>query len=356
MDRSKAVEMRLAVSQDLEKIAPLLSELAGPNFPERFPGRTAVDFCRWKYLQNPLGEAAVGVAVAEGNVVSLAAGVPKSIQAGGQQLLAFELGDFITAPQYRKRGIFSDLIRLVCREARLRHASLVYVRPNSSSFRILAKDLGFSEVGKIEERRMVLPSSLMERLTRIPSRMWRSVGLDTISRSLLLPSGSEGVEIQPLTRFPVEIDQWWSGMRAKFKFSLTRNNDYLNWRYIDCPTPFRCWIASRQGRITGYVVGVVLEGGSTGYLIDLATDPNDRETAAELLRTAWFALLEAGAKRVYTWVLQPTTTPVSSRLLSKALPLKSEAPLHVAMHFLKASEEDLAGEPWQLALGDFDGI
>src|ERR1700730_9127020 len=343
MARSEAVEMRLAVSQDFENIAPLLSELAGPNFPERFPGRTAVDFCTWKYLLNPLGEAAVGIAVAEGKVVSLAAGVPKSVQAGGKQFLTFELGDFITDQHYRKQGIFSGLIRLVCGEARQRRASFVYVRPNSSSFRILAKDLGFKEVGKIEERRMVVPSSTMERITRIPAQIWRSVGLDGLSRSLLLPFRSKRVEIQPVTRFPVEMDQWWSSIGAKFHFSLSRNSDYLNWRYVDCPTPFRCWVAIMQGRITGYIVGVVLEAGSTGYLIDLATDPDDRESAAELLRTGWFSLLEAGAKRVYAWVLQPAAVPISSRLVSKALPLKSDPPLHLAMHFLDISEQDIAG-------------
>lgn len=99
-----AVHTRLACPDDLEEIGRLLPDLAVPGFSERFPRRTVADFCRWKYFSNPLGDAAVGVALNDHRVVSLVAGVPKRIFLGAETVVAFELGDLITAPSYRNRG------------------------------------------------------------------------------------------------------------------------------------------------------------------------------------------------------------------------------------------------------------
>src|SRR4030095_4936610 len=128
-----------------------------------FPGATVADFCRWKYFANPMGDAAVGIAESGGRVVSLVAATPKLIQIGSEILTAFELGDFITAMDFRKRGLFSELINLTCNEAMQRKAAFAYVRPNSVSFPILAKNLSFLEVGQINVREYFVPRRLMHR-------------------------------------------------------------------------------------------------------------------------------------------------------------------------------------------------
>ena len=158
-----SVEIRLAGPQDLKEIGRLLPDVAGALFPERFPGQTAADFCRWKYFMNPIGDAAVGVAVKENRVISVVSATPKRIEVNSEVLLAFELGDFITDSQYRKTGLFSSLIHLVCTEAAKRGAGFVYVRPNEISFPILTKSLSFVEAQKIDARRYVAPSGLIYR-------------------------------------------------------------------------------------------------------------------------------------------------------------------------------------------------
>jgi predicted N-acetyltransferase YhbS len=76
----------------------------------------------------------VGVALDGDRVVSIVAGTPKRVRVGSEEVLAFELGDFITAADHRKRGLFSALIDLVCEAARERGASFAFVRPNDVSF------------------------------------------------------------------------------------------------------------------------------------------------------------------------------------------------------------------------------
>src|SRR5262252_1688586 len=84
MAMNSSLETRLARREDLDGIGILLQELAGPHYSERFPGATVADFCRWKYFENPMGDAAVGIAVSGKRVVSLVAATPKLIQVGSE--------------------------------------------------------------------------------------------------------------------------------------------------------------------------------------------------------------------------------------------------------------------------------
>src|SRR5690349_24349995 len=105
---------------------PLLFELGGEAFADRVGAATGVDFCRWKYFENPAGNAVVGIALDSENIVSIVAAVPKKLQIGSQIQLSFEMGDFITAEAYRRQGLFSRLIELVSQEATERGGSLAY--------------------------------------------------------------------------------------------------------------------------------------------------------------------------------------------------------------------------------------
>src|SRR5271166_2827953 len=78
MATDSTVEFRLAGPDDVAAVGPLLLDLGGASFPERFTGKTVSDFCRWKYFGNPSGNALVGAAVASGRIVSLVAATPNS--------------------------------------------------------------------------------------------------------------------------------------------------------------------------------------------------------------------------------------------------------------------------------------
>lgn len=356
MITSPAVETRLALPGDVEQIAVLLPALAGPEFPQRFPGSTAADFCSWKYFSNPLGPAAVGIAITEGRVVSLVAGVPKLMSFGSQTALAFELGDFITAPDFRKRGLFSTLIRMICDQARDRQAAFAYVRPNEQSFRVLTKDLLFREIQKIDERRYLLPSTVVERKTGIPAMIPRALGMDWLVHRMLLPRASSNVQVEAVARFDASVDEWWASTGHKFAWSIARNHGYLNWRYVDCPTPYRSFAGRRNGRFAGYVTIFLPERGGTGYILDLVSDPEDPETAGALLARGVNEMLDRGASAIYTWTLHSGASSAGRALLEGACPWKAGAPLHVAARFMEDHSSVLAQGPWQLNLGDFDGI
>jgi len=352
------VPIRLAIPDDLEEIGRLLPQVAGPQFPERFPNRTVAEFCQWKYFTNPAGDAAVGVAVDGQRVVSLVAGVPKRVKLGSDVVVAFELGDFITDPAYRKRGLFSSLIQMVCEESARRGAALAYVRPNESSFRILTPGLDFIEAQKIDERRHIVPSGLIQRKTGLPPVVPRALGMDWLARNFMLPSSPASVSVEGATRFGEDMDTLWQRAREHYSLSLVRDSSYLNWRYVDCPTPYQIWIAHQNARPAGYVVAFASPTEPIAYLVDLFTLPDDTEAAAGLLRTAMDALLADGAQLVYTWTLRSSASSAGHRLLRRACSAAVRPHLHLAMRFLNngVDASQLPSERWQLAAGDFDGI
>lgn len=350
-------EMRFARPADLEEIGRLLPEVAGPLFPERFPGETVEAFCRWKYFANPAGEAAVGIAVSAGRVVSIVAAVPKRVRLASKTVLAFELGDFITDANFRKRGLFSKLIEMVCEEARKRDAAFVYVRPNSISFPILAKTLSFVEVQKIDERRYLVPSGLIHRKTRIPPALLRLLGVDWLASRVLMPSPASSVAVTETTRFGADMDAFWESVGRRYSFALVRDRQYLNWRYADCPTRYLLWTARRKGAVVGYAIGLVNQFALSGYIVDLFTDPADKEASGQLLRSAMQSMLLAGAQVVFTWTLQSGAESAASDLLRRACPVAAKPHLHLAMRFLDPGlrQSDLPPNGWQIAAGDFDG-
>lgn len=358
MATDSSVRLQFAGVEELESIGRLLPDLAGPFFAERFPGKNVAEFLHWKYFTNPLGDAAVAVAMDGARVVSVVAAVPKQVRVGSEVRIAFELGDFITASDFRKRGLFSSLIEMTSAEAAKRGAAFVYVRPNPISFRLLSPGLKFIEAQKLDLRRYSVPSGVIHRKTGIPDSVLRGLGVNLIAEKLALPPLDTDVAIEPVTRFECDTDEFWASVEQKYSFTLKKDSSYLNWRYVDCPTPFVMWIARRNGRVAGYLVAFLSQGEAVGYVADLFTDPEDDGAAGTLMRTAMDKLLAKGAQTVYTWAPQSGGESASTRLLQRTCKWITPPHLHVAMRFVdeKMDAVKLPDGGWHLAMGDFDGV
>ena len=351
-------EVRLAAPADLPQIATFLIPLGGEFFAERFPDATAEDFYRWKYFGNPLGEAIVGIATAGSAVVSVVAATPKRIWISGKSVLGYELGDFLTDGNYRKMGLFSRLIELVSSEATARGAALVYVRPNDVSFPILAGKLGFRELQKIDARRYVIPSHTLSRKTRIPAGLLRLSGVDAFLKRRCIPRfPGGGVTVAPVKRFGEELDQLWQRASAGYDFALVRDSSYLNWRFSDCPTPYKMWLADRAGQAAGFLITSADRTAPSAAVVDLFTDAKDAEAAQALLATAMESLLSSGVQLISTWTLQDSPKSAAHASLQRAFPFRRKQHLHLVFKVLGAQEITLPAlsEKWHFTLGDSDG-
>lgn len=351
-------EVRFAEPAELGQIAQFMIPLGGELFGERFPDGTAQDFYRWKYFDNPLGPAIVGIATAGGSLVSVVAATPKRIWLSRKTVLAYELGDFLTDENYRGMGLFSQLIDLVCREACVRGSSLVYVRPNDVSFPILAGKLSFHEAQRIDARRFAIPSRTLSRKTGIPASLLRFSGMDWLLNNRCIPrSPGSAVTAVPVERFGKEIDQLWQRASAGYDFALVRDSSYLNWRFSDCPTPYKIWLALRNGQTVGFLVTSADRTAPTAAIIDLFTESNDVEAVQVLLATGMRSLLSHGVQLISTWTLQGSAQSAAHTLLQRALPFRRKKHLHLAFRILLPQEITLpvSSGKWHFTLGDSDG-
>jgi GNAT superfamily N-acetyltransferase len=363
-------EVGLAEESDLALIAPFLIPLGGESFSERFPDRTVEDFYRWKYFANPLGHAIVGIAAAGEAVVSVVAATPKRIWISSHAVLGYELGDFLTDENYRKMGLFSQLIDLVCREAAARGAALVYVRPNDISFPILAGKLSFHEAHQIDARRFAIPSYALARKTGIPASLLRVSGIDWLANTRCIPNSPQGpITVVPVEKFGEETDQLWQRAASGYDFALVRDSTYLNWRFAACPTPYKIWLARRNHQAAGFLVTSADRTAPTGAVVDLFSESTDVEAVQALLATAMPALLNSGVQLISTWTLQASEPDSASgaeiksppspaqRLVQRAFPLRRKQPLHLAFKVLLPQAVTLPqpSPRWVFTLGDSDG-
>ena len=351
-------EIRLAQPADLPQIASFLAPLGGEFFAERFPGRTSQDFYRWKYFGNPLGAAIIGIATANDTVVSVVAGTPKRIWISGKTILAYELGDFLTDENYRKMGLFSKLIEMVCRETAVRGAALVYVRPNDVSFPILVSKLSFHEAQRIDARNFVSPSWALSRKTKIPAALLRVSGMDWwFQKKLVENFSASSIEVHAIDRFDEGFDHLWQKASVGYDFALVRDSTYLNWRYSDCPTPYKIWWARREGKAAGFIVTSANRTAPTAAIVDLFTENSDTEAAQALLSAAGKNLLDSGVKLISTWTLQGPINSAADRQLRQALPRRRKIHLHLAIRELNPQNATLpsTSQKWHFTLGDSDG-
>lgn len=352
-----SVLCRLATSEDLPKMQHLLAELGGSDFGYRLGGSTIAEFSRWKYFQNPAGEALVGVAVDGDKIVSLAAGVPKRVQVDSKIRLALELGDAITDVSYRRRGLFSDITELICDHASRMGAAFVYSRPNENSFPILVSRAGFQEFTRISERRYVLPSAVLQRKLGLPARVMNALGVDFLARQLVLPPASAEVRVRVAEKFESDADAFSEKLGANSRFSLTRDSKYLNWRYVDSPTPYRIYLAYRENALCGYLVELRDVSTAQGFLVDLSCGDDD-PAAATLIRSCIQDMLDNGIDTVSTWVAATKDQSAAARMLTRSFPRLGDAGLHFVVRPLlqNSTGYPLPTSGWRLAMGDFDGV
>lgn len=347
----------LAAPEDVAEIAAFLVDLGGPLHEERFPGATGEQFYRWKYYQNPVGPAVVAVARAGSKVVSLAAAGPKRLQCGGETYLVYELGDFLTAPEHRRQGLFSRLIERLCEETARLGATMVYVRPNDNSFPILEKHLGFEEVRRFDSRRFVLPSGVLSRRSGIPAGFWRAAGADWIMRRLAVGGSSGNVRVERCMDF-TGADTFWESVRHAYRFSLVHDQAYFDWRYAACPTPFRIFRATRSGKPAGWAVTFANRAEPIGFVTDLFAAPDDGEAVNTLLAMCVPDLIESGCQSIYTWTLETSARSASHDALTRACQFRDPVRLHIAVRGLAPgwTAADLPESGWYLSVGGFDGI
>ena len=263
----------------------------------------------WRYDENPCGAAISLLARAKGSAVSGYACNPRVAQAFGQHGARIgETGDVMTHPDWRKRGIFSQLDRAAMAEAKLQRWPLVFGLPNRRSAHLFV-ELGWERVGTLRPWTLVLESTSAARAER---RKEGRVAAWTIAlarrrarkAARLAATTASAHRLQPIEQgFPAATEQLSREVASRFAFMVRRDKAYLDWRFLRAPSGLHRAFEVRDATdsFAGYcVVQLPRAESPVGYLVDVLARDDVSLSAAILggvaaLRDGGAALVQATA-------------------------------------------------------------
>jgi GNAT superfamily N-acetyltransferase len=202
---------------------------------------TAEEF-DWWFERNPVGPRLISLATDDGRVAGVSGMSFFRMVLDGEEADAVFALDAATHPDYRGRGLWSQL--------ELRNEELSAQAGAAAALGFTNPVAGPILVGKLGWRDL---TSL---------RLW--------ARPLLLPvRGDRAVET--LDRFGTETDELYARARPGRGNHVVRRAEFLNWRYVDSPRRYERFALRRGGGLEGYAVLThkVYGGRHVGVVADL---------------------------------------------------------------------------------------
>lgn len=239
----------------------------------------AAQYYAWKYLDNPYEEPEAWVAEDAGRVISILGAVPKKLKVGNKEFVVAEFVDAFTDISYQKRGILASLADKVLEGLKKKQIHYIYQTPNEVAYNYWTRKFSFYEPFKAE--RILVPLKLGNIVKALGTPQIKSQILLNIAVWLgnLLPTGlpalkgktRECIELEQVYSFDERVDELWNRNKNDYEILLTRDSEYLNWRYVRNPDEYYLYLAKQGTEVVGVLV---LKEGSIrglkfGYISDI---------------------------------------------------------------------------------------
>jgi GNAT superfamily N-acetyltransferase len=271
---------------------------------------TMSEFYEWKYFRGSEGPAYVRVAMDKGKLVGTLAATLKRIKIGGRTLLAAEMGDGFTHPEYQYQGIFTVLGRELIAELEEKGVHFAYGRPNANSCPGLVRRMGFDNIFRLRTmRRFVNIDSVLRRKTGGGLLYSLTKPATSILSNTMLrvdePPALPGVTISEASSFDESVGRLFDEVSGDDTAMVVRDSRYLNWRYADKPVDYKIYTAGDGDTLVGYVIVRTIKfeaGHKYGYLVDIMG--KSTPVMRLLLGRAMQYFTGEGVDLVSTWVMK----------------------------------------------------
>jgi GNAT superfamily N-acetyltransferase len=275
-----------------------LQQLQYPDHPTYKDRDKTRRYWQWRYFSSP--DIISRVFVVKGDDGRIVAGMrPISIlpvQCNGAPLSCLMLTAVITHPDFRNKGIFSNLVKHSRKEAERLGAAFAFTFPNEKSFAIYKKKTEWAHIGSLPLHVKVLDCSAVLEKKIIPSLLTRAAGafgqciLDLVFRSRKIASAIK-IDIKAATGIDDSYNQLWQRVAGDYCIAVKRNGDYLKWRYFDKPDTDYIILEAREKRdssLKGYIVITTQDRFNLklGLIVDILVESGDENTSALLIAEA----------------------------------------------------------------------
>ncbi len=314
---------------------------------------------RWKAKGRPASTENVAVAVgADDRPIFQFIGIPCPALVLGARRTVMVGADVVTAPEFRRCGVFTDTARRLFDSWRDAGIALVLGLANDPRWGSRAAALGYERYFPLRWRiRPLRPERLLARKIGVGAFAELRAAGDLWNRiwDRALPPE---ITVRPLAGPSPEIDAVWERGARHLQTSLVRDRAWVAWRYADHPSgDYRLTLAERTGKPTGYAAYRVArkEGRTVVHVAEIFA-PSDRTAVRALVRDIVARSLEEDADSVVTLAVPGSDV---DRELRRAGFLFSPGAYRLEVIRLDATlPATLLADParWWLAGGDFDVI
>lgn len=234
-----------------------------------FGKNVGIDYFEWKFRANPAGDTLHVVAESEGKMIGLVNFMPSRIRVGGVDARACQAADAMVHPQFRRRGLLTNMTRLANAKMEERSWSFVVNFTGEVLFSAYLR-LGHYHLFDLEHR--IAPS-----MRGLFQRLANKIG------------GVQRIQPQDVSEsFDERFDQLWQRTADLHDVAQRRDLAYLRWRYEHRPdSKYRVVTSDEKGILRGFAI-------TRGpYIVDLWTD-GDSHVISSLARKAIRVIQDQG--------------------------------------------------------------
>ncbi len=196
------MELFILTKEEYRKNIPGLNAL----FKVAFNREIHPDYLNWRYLNNPVNDILVAVAVDNGKIIANYSVSPVLIKKDNDIFKTALSMTTMTHPDYNGRGLFTTLANLLYEEMQKRDYKFVWGFPNANSHGIFIKKLNWNDIYEIPNFRLNI----------------NDLGIVNMD-----------------SEFIIEEDNYFNNQPSFInyngKYQVFKSKDYYKWRYLDNP-------------------------------------------------------------------------------------------------------------------------
>jgi len=302
------IEIKLVNHKErIEELVDLFNIVMRPN-----QHKISLDFWKWRHLENPLNppETKVIVAVDQERIVGANLFILEELRFKKKNMLIAQSCDTMIDPNYRRRGLFVQIIDFACEYFKEQGCNLFYGFPNSMSLP------GFLKQGW----QKVLPIEYLLRVNNPSAVIIQKLGNLALGKTLGFfynklynhrPKIAEKIKktffIELFDYFPEalkEIDTLYNINSLE----LVRSEVYFKWRVDRHPIHKYKYLLTRKGEeLKGYALISTNQDNNgliTGRIVDYLVKDNDLDCFIILMAQALEELEKSGCDIIFVWEMQ----------------------------------------------------
>jgi GNAT superfamily N-acetyltransferase len=281
---------------------------------------------RWCFEENPIAPPNIHLAMHKDDAIGVCSHVAFPMFVDGDDRIVSAPLNVLTHPAYRGKGIFTQLELASEEIAREIDSGFMLALPNRVGAPIFLHKLGWRTLGG--PRLLLAPERLL----------WR--------RRKPAP------EVEPLETFGEWVDEIFDSNKARWRRTIRRSAEYLNWRYAHARgRRYDAYAVMEHGKAIGYVIlGIMNKRGfRTGYVADVMVREDRAEHYGALQRWAARTLANRGVDFCLQLEHSDAAPPLGA-VRNGFLPL----PKRVDFLFKSHRAEWMGERGWSFQMGDID--